>query len=66
MLFDIGAYVVTVHAVAITDREEVQAQLAQHVGHEHVGVLVWLIWIAGLVADGCGEGELGDAIEAFA
>ena len=51
MLFDIGADVVAVHAVAIADREEVQAQLAQHVGHEYVGVLIRLVWIARLVAD---------------
>jgi len=51
MLFDIGADMVTVHAVAIADGEEVQTQLAQHVGYEHVGVLVWLVWIARLVAD---------------
>jgi len=51
MLFNIGADMVTVHAVAIADGEEVQTQLAQHVGYEHVGVLVWLVWIARLVAD---------------
>lgn len=51
MLFDIGADVVTIHTVAITDREEVQTQLAQHIGYEHVGVLIRLVWIARLVAD---------------
>jgi len=51
VLFDIGADVVTIHTVAITDREEVQTQLAQHIGYEHVGVLIRLVWIARLVAD---------------
>lgn len=66
LLFEVLAHVVAVDAVAVADGEEVQSQLVQHVGHQDVGVLILLVGVAGLVADGGGVGELGDAIEPLA
>lgn len=65
-VFQVLADVVAVVAVAVTNSEEVQAQLVEHVGDQDVRVLVALVWVLGLVADGGGVGKLGDAVESLA
>lgn len=64
-LFHILANVVSIYAVAVAYREEVEAELVQHVGHQDVAVLVLLVWVAGLVTYRCCVGELRDAVETF-
>lgn len=64
-LFDVGGHVMAVGAVTITHREEMQAQLLEHVRHEYVRVLILLVWVARLVTDGRGESEFGNAVEAL-
>ena len=64
-LLDVSGHVVTICSVSIAHREEMQAELLEHIGHEDVRVLILLVWIAGLVTYGCGESKLGNAIESL-
>ena len=49
--------------VSITDAEEMQSELLQHVWNEDILVLVLLVWVSWLVAYTCCEGEFGNAVE---
>ena len=55
----------TVCSMSVAHREEMQAKLLEHVGHEDVRVLILFVRIAGLVTYGRGESKLGNTIESL-
>ena len=54
---------VPVDSMTVADTEEMKAQLVDDIGHENVGVLVLLVWVAWLMAHTRSKGKLGDAVK---
>lgn len=66
LLLDILTRQVTVDAVTIIDRKEVQAELPKHIRLQHIRILIHLFRVSRLEADRGGVRELRDAVEALA
>lgn len=51
VLLDVVAHMVPVGAMPVADGEEVQTQLAYHVWHKDVAILVHFLWIIWVVSN---------------
>ena len=49
--------------MAVTNSKEMEAELAKHIWHQNVRILILLVWIARLVAHAGRERKLCDAVE---
>ena len=56
---------VPINSMPITHRKEVQSELAKHVWHKHVCILVLFVWVARLMTDRCRKCKLRDAVESL-
>ena len=54
-----------IQAMAVAHTEKVQAELAEHIRHKDISILILLIRVSRLMADACSERELGDAVESI-
>jgi hypothetical protein len=65
LIFDVLAYDVAIHAMTITDREQMEAKVSSHVRLNDVAVLVLFIWISWLVTNTSRKSEFCDTIESL-